>query len=130
MCSSDLLTEMETVFDRPVRTHAQVRDAAMSWIDLGVSHVCVSMGSEGALLITREKTIFSPALSVPVGSPVGSGDAMVAGLVYGYLCGGDLEEILRCATAAAAASCMTSGTQMVRREDYEAMLKKAEVRTI
>ena len=124
------LEEMEAVFDRPLRSRQEVQDAAFRWIEQGVGHVVVSMGGQGAMMVTADQTVYSPAIDVKVQSTVGAGDAMVAGLVYAYVHHMSLEDMLRCGTAAAAASCMTTGTQMVRLEDYEAMLSKSVVQAI
>ena len=124
------LEEMEAVFDRPLRSRQEVQDAAYRWIEQGVGHVVVSMGGQGAMMVTADQTVYSPAIDVKVQSTVGAGDAMVAGLVYAYVHHMSLEDMLRCGTAAAAASCMTTGTQMVRLEDYEAMLSKSVVQAI
>ncbi|MBQ1859863.1 MAG: 1-phosphofructokinase family hexose kinase [Clostridia bacterium] len=124
------LAEMEAVFDRPLRSRQEVQDAAYHWIDQGVGHVVVSMGGQGAMLVTADQTVYSPAIDVKVQSTVGAGDAMVAGMIYAYVQHMSLEDMLRCGTAAAAASCMTTGTQMVRLEDYEAMLSKSVVQAI
>ena len=124
------LAEMEAAFDRQLRTKQDIREAALNWIEQGVGHVVVSMGGQGAMLITAEGTVYSPAVDVKVASTVGAGDAMVAGLIYAYIHQMGLQDMLRCGTAAAAASCMTSGTQMVHLEDYEAMLAKSVVQAI
>ena len=124
------LAEMEAAFDRQLRTKQNIREAALNWIEQGVGHVVVSMGGQGAMLITAEGTVYSPAVDVKVASTVGAGDAMVAGLIYAYIHQMGLQDMLRCGTAAAAASCMTSGTQMVHLEDYEAMLAKSVVQAI
>lgn len=46
----------------------------------GISHVCVSMGKDGALLSCKEGLFFQPAFPVKTVNTIGSGDSMVAGL--------------------------------------------------
>ncbi len=124
------LAELQAAMGRELKELNAVRDAAEDWIAQGISYVCVSMGPDGAMLVTRDGSVHAPAVPVEGGSTVGAGDAMVAGLIYGYLKGEGPEEALRCGVAAASASCMTEGTQMARREDYEACYSRVEVRSM
>ena len=124
------LAEMEAVSGKPLKTMDEIREAAWRWIEQGVGNVAVSMGGNGAVLVTPNETVYAPAIDVKVASTVGAGDAMVAGMVYGWVHHMSAQDILRCGVACAAASCMTSGTQMVRLEDYEEMFSKAVVQAI
>lgn len=64
-------------------------------IDRGPSTVVVKIGSEGALGLSRDETIHSPAFPVDVVETIGAGDAFDAGFVSGRLRGWDLGECLR-----------------------------------
>lgn len=99
-----------------------VRDAAMALIDMGAQQVLVSLGGEGALYVSPDRTIHAPAVPVEVKSTVGAGDAMVGGLVHGLMTTGEIDAALRCAVAAGTASVMTDGTQLVNPKNYEDLL--------
>ena len=124
------LAELQAAVGRELKGLPAVRDAAADWVNMGVACVCVSMGPEGAVLVTKDGAVHAPAIPAEGGSTVGAGDALVAGLIYGYLKGEGPEEALRCGVAAASASCVTEGTQMARREDYDRFYPQVEIRQI
>ena len=88
----------------------------------GVSMICVSMGADGALLVTEGEFYYAPALNVDVCAVQGAGDAMVAGLVYGLAQGLTVPELLRTAMAAAAATVARDGTLMCTLEGFNAYM--------
>ena len=90
----------------------------------GIGLVCVSMGADGAVLITPDTAYFCPALDVDVKGVQGAGDSMVAGLIHGILSGEQTPELLRYAVAAATASVIRDGTDLCRRADFDVMLEK------
>lgn len=88
----------------------------------GVEAACVSMGGDGAMLVTKKEAVYAPALDIPVRGLTGAGDAMVAGFAYGML--GGMQYAFRCAVAAASASVIRDGTQMCLKADFEEMLRR------
>ncbi len=122
--------ELGDVLGRRLRTVEEVKDAAQLYVDSGVKHVIVSMGSMGAVYVGQEGVFFAPAISVEVRSTVGAGDAMLGGLVHGLMTYGNLRDAFRCGVAAGAASVMTEGTQLVRPADYQNLLPLVQIRDI
>ena len=114
--------ELAAALGGELTTMEDVRRAALALIDKGAQQVLVSLGGEGALYVSPDRTIYAPAVPVEVKSTVGAGDAMVGGLVHGLTAFGTLEDALRCAVAAGTASVMTEGTQLVNQRNYEALL--------
>ena len=88
--------------------------------EYGVGVICVSMGADGAMLVTGADAYYVYAPEVKVRGVQGAGDAMVAGLVYGL--GLPAHELLRKATAAATATVVRDGTLMCTREGFEKYL--------
>jgi len=88
--------------------------------------ICVSMGKDGAVLVTRDNAFFRAALDVPAKGLAGAGDAMVAGLVYALAKNLQEEEFLPTAMATAAASVILEGTQMCTHEGFLEMFKLIE----
>lgn len=74
--------------------------------------VVVSLGSEGALFLTREQALHAHPLPVAVTSTVGAGDAMVAGLVAARLEDLSLVETAQLATAFSAAKLTRLGPHL------------------
>jgi 1-phosphofructokinase len=117
------LFELETAFGVKLPD----KDTAINFcrahiISTGVEYVCVSMGGDGAMLISADGAWFAPALDIPVRGLAGAGDSMVAGLVYGLRSGAAPDEILRFGAAAASASVIREGTQLCTREGFDEML--------
>ena len=119
------LFELESTFDVKLQTPQDVADfCRKSIVDKGISIVCVSMGANGAVLVTPHAAYFCPAVKVAVRGLQGAGDSMVAGLIHGALTQATEPDLLRYAVAAATASVMREGTDLCSREDFSEMLKK------
>ncbi len=89
-----------------IRTARTVVEAGMA------EHVTVTLGREGALLISRDQVIRVPARHVVVKSAVGAGDSFVGALVWFLTCGKSIEEAFRFGVAAGAAAARTAGTEL------------------
>ena len=90
----------------------------------GITKIVVSMGSEGALYVTKDRTVYAEGLKVPVGSTVGAGDSVVAALAVAEESGMSLEEAVRLSTATGAANVMCSGTQAAEYEVIKELMPK------
>lgn len=124
------LPELEEIVCRELKTLRAIRDAAMLLMEYGAQNVIVSMGKMGAVLVTPQKTLFSPAVPVEARSTVGAGDAMVGGLLMALEKGRSLEDSFRFGVAAGAASVMTDGTQLVDPKDFEALTPRVTVQEV
>ncbi len=94
--------------------------AARELIGAGVTEVVVlSLGEQGALMVTAQGHERVPAIEVPAGSGVGAGDSMLAAITVGLSRGWALGDAVRLGIAAGAAMLMTPGTQACRRQDVE-----------
>ncbi len=113
--------ELEMMAGKPLPTLKDVCFAAREFVDMGVELVSVSLGSEGALLLSADDTLYAPGLKVDVKSPVGAGDAMLAGLVCGCMGDYDLEDTLRMGVACGTARCITEGTHIIEKTLYKAL---------
>lgn len=83
--------------------------------------VVVSMGGDGALLVTRDlATRFTPP-AVERKSTVGAGDSMVAGIVYMLAEGSDLAAAVKFGVACGTAATLNPGTELCGRADAHAI---------
>ncbi len=124
------LQELESTLGIQLRTMRAIRDAALLFIRLGVQQAVVSMGPMGAMYVSQDKTLFAPALRVETKSTVGAGDAMLGGMLLGYEREGSMDKAFRYGIAAGAASVMTTGTQLIVREDFENLLDQVRVQEV
>jgi 6-phosphofructokinase 2 len=99
-------------------------EAAKQLIDEGKAEiVVVSLGPQGAYLVSKEETIHVPAPSVKKRSTVGAGDSMVAGMVSILAKGGSLTEMARMGVACGSAATMAEGTGLFTKENAEKLYK-------
>lgn len=95
-----------------------VDEAAQELIQKGGCHiVVVSLGPQGAMLVTKDSYKMIPAPPVQKKSTVGAGDSMVGGMVWAISEGKSLDEILRWGVACGSAATMNEGTQLFKAED-------------
>jgi len=112
------LSELENAFGVKLSSKKDVVEFCRRKLQ-NVKYVCVSMGADGALLVTQDTDYFCPALKLEVKGIQGAGDSMVAGLIYGMRSGLPPQGLLCCAMAAAAASIIKEGTEMCLRTDFD-----------
>lgn len=83
----------------------------------------VSLGSQGAIMITNENVEYIAAPIVYQKSTIGAGDSMVAGMVYALSKGKSLSEMVKYGVACGTAATMTEGTQLCKKRDAEELNK-------
>ena len=121
------LFELETALGRELNGIPDIVLAAQEIIHRGVEVVCVTMGTDGAVIVTDKEACHAPMVNVEVQSTVGAGDALLAGVVVTLMQNGTFEDALRLGIAAAAAACTLPGTQIIDRELTEKYLDKVTV---
>ena len=104
------LHELQMLTGQRLDSTAEIKQAAKRIISGGVEIVLVSLGSDGAMIVTKDEAMLAHGMKVSVKNTVGAGDTMVSGAVKGLLDGGGAQEILRQAAAAATCSIMQEGT--------------------
>lgn len=96
----------------------EVADAAQQAIRDGFAQlIAVSMGPDGAWLVTGEKKYFAAAPPVKKKSTVGAGDSMVAGIAYMLQKKEPLQQVINFGVACGSAATMNDGTQLFKLED-------------
>jgi 6-phosphofructokinase 2 len=104
-----------------------VDDAALELIHKkGCEIVAVSMGPQGALLVTKDICKMIPAPMVQKKSTVGAGDSMVGGMVWALANGKNPIEAVQLGVACGSAATMNEGTQLFKKNDVERLLKWIE----
>ena len=96
----------------------------------GIEYVAVSLGKEGALLCGPENTYYAAAPTVKIGSTVGAGDSMVAGLVYAFAHEQSPEQALRLGIACGSGTASHPGTDLFRADEIEALLAMVTVQRL
>ena len=81
--------------------------------------VVVSMGADGAWLVSTDKQYFVEAPQVDKKSTVGAGDSLVAGITYSLQKNMSLREAIRFGVACGSAATMNAGTRLFEKMDVE-----------
>jgi ribokinase len=103
---------------------ASARAAAGRLRAQGAGAVIVTLGSEGALVVSAGEAVHYPAFPVTVLDTTAAGDAFNGALATGLAAGGTLEQALPLANAAGALACAKRGAQdsLPTRGDVERFL--------
>lgn len=102
----------------------EVKDTAKQIIAKGGAEiVVVSLGPQGAVLVTKDNYEFVPAPHVVKKSTVGAGDSMVGGMVWALSQNKSLKEVIRWGVACGSAATMNEGTQLFKTEDAKRLFE-------
>lgn len=125
------LRELRQLTGQALADEASQVAAARALIDAGqVATVALSLGEQGALLVTADGAWRAQALSVPVASTIGAGDSFVAGLVFGLAQGRPPERAFAQALATSAAALLSQGTSLADAADVARLLPQVQVTAI
>ena len=103
----------------------EVPDAAQQAVRDGFAElIAVSMGPDGAWLVTAEKKYFASAPIVKKKSTVGAGDSMVAGITYMLQQQQPLQQVINFGVACGSAATMNEGTQLFTIEDVQQLYEQ------
>ena len=102
----------------------EVEVAARKLIEKGSAEiVVVSLGAQGAVLVTATQTEFVPAPNVVKKSTVGAGDSMVGAMVWALSLNKSLKEVVQWGVACGSAATMNEGTQLFKLEDAKRLFE-------
>lgn len=122
------LRELADLLDRPLEARADRVAACRELVARGAAEiVALSLGEEGALLVTAGQALEARGLAVEAVSTVGAGDSFLAGLLHGLTGGAAPAEALRQAIAAGSAALLAPGTSLSRADDVRRLAPGVEV---
>jgi 6-phosphofructokinase 2 len=114
------LRELRDLTGQALDTEAQWLAAARQIIQAGQAQiVALSLGEDGALLVTAQEAWRAQALKVKVASTIGAGDSFVSGLVWSLSRGDTPAQAFAYGMAAGAAALMSQGTVLAMAQDIE-----------
>jgi 6-phosphofructokinase 2 len=118
------LGELSALVGKGELDNESADETAKQLVDEGKAEiVVVSLGPQGAYLVSKDETIHVPAPSVKKLSTVGAGDSMVAGMVSILAKGGSLTEMARMGVACGSAATMSTGTGLFTKENADRLYK-------
>jgi ribokinase len=84
-------TEAKVLTGRSPDAAIDLETVARELISSGVKHVVMTLGEEGALIVTATSSLHIPAIKVLAADTTGAGDSFNAGLALALACGSRLE---------------------------------------
>ena len=105
-------------------------DAARKFLDLGIKNVVITLGEQGALIVSENKNIIIPAIEVTPIDTTGAGDTFCAALCYTFFIKNfNIEKAVTFANAAAALKIQNIGarTGMPSYDQVIDFLKKRKI---
>jgi 1-phosphofructokinase family hexose kinase len=122
--------ELERLLGRHLDDEESTLQAAHELRGMEVRTAVVTRGREGAIAECDDGCWRAQAPRVRAVSAVGSGDGLLAGVVFTLSRGGTMEEALRLGVAAGTACVLTPGTELCHRREVDVLQARVKVRPI
>lgn len=120
--------ELGEYFNKTIETTEDIIKYAKELIKEGSENVIVSLGKDGSILVTKDEVYIGNAPDGTLISSVGSGDSMVAGIVYGISKNLSLPDAYKYAIASGSSTACSEG--LTTFENMNKFLEKVEIKKI
>ena len=125
------LREFQEMSGTAATDDATLIEAGRRLIDRGQTElIALSMGPDGALLITRDLALRADGLPIEPVSVSGAGDSFLAAMLWSLVNGGSLQSALRYGVAGGSAALLSSGTDLCRPQDMHRLAAGVVVRPV
>jgi len=114
----------------PVNTPAEIAAVGMAISAMGPASVIISLGKVGAVLVDKGKAWLAASPKIVAANPIGAGDSMVAGIVWGLSQGDSMQDALCKGIACGAATASQKGTSVGSREQVNDLLSQVQMREV
>ncbi len=120
--------ELENLLGTKLESESSRLAAARELVQTGATDIVVlSLGEQGALLVTREVALRAPAIPVQPLSTVGAGDSLVGGILWALSANKHLEDAFKYGLACAAGTLLNIHSKMCSAEDVARLYPLAVV---
>ena len=103
-----------------------IKEARIIITSGGCEVMVVSLGGDGALLVTRDEAVQFIPPSVERKSTVGAGDSMVAGIVFSLQQNKSIKEAVQYGVASGTAATMNAGTELCKLTDVQKLIPQVD----
>lgn len=122
--------ELEDIFNEKLNSTEEIVMAARKLIDRGAKNVMVTLGGDGALLVTDNKVIKATFPKVEIKNTVGSGDSTIGGFAFGLANNKDISECFRLGVACGTTNAMLDSTGTIEIPLLNSILPKITIKEI
>lgn len=124
------VTEASQVVGFSIDDLEDAQRAALTFLRFGVEYFALTMGADGLLLASQQEMVLAIPPKVNVRNTAGSGDSLLAGIIYAQSQGLDLVEVARWGVAMGSASVETEGVSEFEIDRVQSLLGEVEARVI
>jgi len=125
------LNEFKLLMGELLETQADWIKACRSLIADGrVEVIALTLGEQGALLVTADRALRAQPLPIKPASVVGAGDSFLGAMIWSLASDHSLETAFRYGVAAGSAALLMSGTELCRRQDVERLVNDVRLQAI
>ncbi len=118
------LQELSELVGAELGTQSAQLSACRDLIGRGtVERIALTLGADGALLVTRERALQAKCAPQTPVSAVGAGDSFMGGMLWALASDMELSEALRYGVAAGTAAVLAKGTELCRATDVHRLLQ-------
>ncbi|MGA8653560.1 MAG: 1-phosphofructokinase family hexose kinase [Xanthobacteraceae bacterium] len=118
------LNELKILLGVPLDAQAARIEACRALIEKKRAEVvALTLGEQGALLVTRDRVLRAGALPIKPVSVVGAGDSFLGAMIWALASGHAMDVAFRYGVAAGSAALLVPGTELSQREDIERLVK-------
>ena len=122
------LFELESLTGQSLAEVGKLKDALREVRNTyGLQWIIITRGSQGVEGFDGQKTLHAAAPKIQVQNPIGSGDAVTAGIAHCLLRGRSLEQALRLGTALGTANCLNLYPGRIEPPEYREILDRVEL---
>jgi len=89
--------------------------------------VALTLGEQGAVLVTRDRGLRAQPVSIRPASSVGAGDSFLGAMVWALANELSLEDSFRYAMAAGSAALLTPGTELCKKKDVQRLYREVRL---
>lgn len=122
--------ELEELLGHKIQSENELLDLLPQLKSYGINMVVVSLGKEGCIALCGESIFKATTPDVPVKNPIGSGDAMLAGMVKEIAANSSYEEILKVGTTCGTLNAMEEHKGTVDLKKFQEIYNQIEVRKV
>lgn len=120
------LDELSQTFGKEFTTREEQLAAARELVKRGAKYVLLSLGADGAMLVSESEAYYCKSQKVEVVSTVGAGDAMLAAATIAVANGCEPSEILRSAVSAGTAAVSEKSGSSFEKSVYDRLFAVSE----
>jgi len=122
--------EAEELTGLPVSTPGEIAAAGAAISAMGPVSAVISLGKRGAALVDNGRAWLASSPEIKAANPIGAGDSMVAGIVWGLSHGDSMQNALCKGIACGAATASRKGTSVGSLEQVNQLLQQVKIREV